>query len=223
MESWKRDLHKGIEQLSRHDPVRALKFFKTALEGCPALKGRELARLLFYLGITLIRLGMADSALKSWLTARKIYKNSYSAKMVKRFTNQYGMAKQNSDEMDDWKAFYAIQLKKYIRNKKSGRMSTFAERDMVHDLIYEYWKRLKDSGVLNEKTCYEKIRIFRKMKIIFPSMLVPDTTEEKLVPVSFYKKRRLVGNDRCYCGSGLSFGVCCGRTPGEREILNGLF
>ena len=82
METWQSDIKKGVRHLSQHQPGKALGFFCKALEGCPVAKSRSLSRLLFYLGVTLRRLGCVDSAVKSWLLSYKLTKDSFSLKMI---------------------------------------------------------------------------------------------------------------------------------------------
>ena len=169
------------------------------------------------------KLGLKDSALKCWNAGRRIRKNGHSGKMFNRFANGYGMAKQNTEELDDWKAFYSVHLERYLLSKRSRRIGTDAERDMIRDLIADHWERLKESGTLTGKTCEEKMALFRREKIVFPFFMVPNSLGDAIVPVHFNEKRKMRCADRCQCGSGLPFYMCCGRTPGVDELLNGLF
>ncbi len=220
---WKMELQKAIDHLAKHDAKNALACLKTAMEDCPVQSTKDLSRILFFLGITFKKLGMTNSAIKSWVVAQKIQKTKYSEKMIDRFANEYGMSKQKTSELDDWKAFYSIHAERYIRTKRSGRFGTLAERDMIRDLILEYWKELRSSGILEGKGPEEKKVLFRNVTIVFPFFVVPKRLDDPYVYVNFRKNSGKSTNDTCFCGSGLSFSVCCGRTPGEEELPNGLF
>ena len=213
----------GRFYLSKHDPENALKSFEAALELCPIDRNQELARILSYLGITFMKLGMSNCALKSWGTAQKLNKQGYASKLLRRFSNDYGMAKQVTQEIDDWKAFYAVHLARYLSTKKSKRLGTDAEKDMIWDLILDGWREVKARVDLAAMSSEEKMHLFSTYDIVFPLFAVPVTDEGKVpIPVDFSRKRRVSFEDHCFCGSGLPFKICCGRTPGEDELANGL-
>jgi tetratricopeptide (TPR) repeat protein len=220
MHSWQRKIKRGIHLLSRHDADRALEFFRQALEECPVSQTREMARLLFYMGIALKRLGCMSGAIRSWLSSLKLTKDRYALKMIKRFTNCYGMERQGTEELDDWRAFYSIQLARYLNSKRNRRFSSDAERDMVNDLITEHWARLVAQRCLENRTPEEKNRIFRAVKIIFPFVILPNKRENSIIQVDFRWRRRIEAQDRCFCGSGLPFLACCGRIPRQTGITS---
>jgi tetratricopeptide (TPR) repeat protein len=220
---WRTEIDRGIRHLSQYRPEAALKCFYKALNSCPVSRKKELSRLLFYLGVTLNRLGFLDCAIKSWLASQRLNKFRYSLKMIERFANTYGMERQSCVELDDWKAFFSIQVARYLRSKKTRRFSCEAERDMIRDLISDYWKDLKRQGKLNLKSPEEKNRLFKSVTIVFPFVLLKDGKRDSLIHIDFRQNRKVVLDDRCSCGSGLSFMVCCGRTPGEVELLGGFF
>lgn len=223
MDLWQTKLNRGKYYLSRHKPCAALKNFYEALKTCPVSNSRSLSRLLFYLGITLKRLGYLNPALKSWLASQKLKRCKYSLKMIKRFINEYGMARQSCSEKDDWEAFYSIQMKKYLSGKKIKCFKTSAEKDMIKDLISDHFRVLKTNKILENKTATEKNNLFNRVKIVFPFLYLKENKQDPLIHVDFLHNKRVDLTDRCPCGSGLSYMVCCGRTPGKMELLNGLF
>ena len=200
MQTWQSDIKKGVRHLSRHQPDKALGFFCKALERCPVAQSRSLSRLLFYLGVTLRRLGCVDSAVKSWLLSYKLTKDSFSLKMIQRYANTYGMAKQADEERDDWRAFFSLQLSRYLVTKKHKRFSCDAERDMVRDLIYDHWLQLKKRHLLSGKSPEEKEKLFQAVKIVFPFVVVPDQLIHPVVHVDFRHNRKVELHDRCPCG-----------------------
>lgn len=215
-------LTEGKARLSRHDPHGALRCFEKALLGCPPTKRSELATILYFLGVTLVRVGNPAGALRSWTTASRLLKHrSRASVMLKRFSNCYGMVRQATPELDDLHAFYSIQLDRYLRSKPSQRIGSTAERDMIRDLISESWRELACSGRLEGHSASEKLTLFRRISIVFPSFIVPPWGDPKVIPVNFARKQRISVNDRCACGSGLPYMLCCGRTRGAGELLSG--
>lgn len=224
MESWKRHFKKGKEKLSKHSPETALRELQLALEQCPTKENSSLAKLMFYIGITLKKLGAPNGAVKSWVLAQKLNKSGYSTKMIKRFVNEYGMTKQNTAFEDDWKAFHAIQLEKYLNLKESRGISSIIERDVITDLIWDRWNALTLNNTLYGMTTEDKIEFFQNVEIIFPvNGKQKKYSNAGCIHVNFAQKQRLGTSDRCFCGSGLPFGKCCGRTPGEDELCNGSY
>lgn len=218
---WRTTFAKGRAFLSLHDPERALKCFESALEECPVARSHELGRILFFLGVTLQKLGMCGCALRSWGVATKLDKHYFSGKFLQRFSNCYGMVKQESEELDDYNAFYSIQMNKYLSVKRSGKIGNDAERDMISDLIREGWKEVKTTVNLAALDSCEKISAFTRHRIIFPTAFVPQYARE--IPVNFAAKRKISYDDRCFCGSGLPYRLCCGRIPDSEKLVDGLF
>ena len=177
---------------------------------------------MFYLGVTLNKLGMASCALKSWSVAHKLDRHSYSGKFLRRFANAYGMAKQESEELDDWKAFYSVQLARYLSMKKSKRLGTDAEKDMIWELILDGWRELHNSMDLLSLDSEDKLKLFRAFKIVFPVFALPEDDEPRPIAVDFSRQKRVGLDDHCFCGSGLPYKLCCGRTPGEDELITGV-
>ncbi|GAB4222251.1 MAG: hypothetical protein Kow009_13970 [Spirochaetales bacterium] len=215
--SWQSNLYKGLKRISAHDPSGALKFLREAMERCPVYERKGLARILYFTGITLRKIGLNDSAVKSWNAAKRLCKTPLYAAYVKRFSNQYGMAKQAHPELDDWRAFYSIQIGKYLKTKKSHSFGTIAEQDMIRDLIFDAWQDLVRSGRLVGKTPGEKLRVFHRYEVIFPYFLI---SEPVAVPNEFLGQWTK-GVNPCPCGSGLPFQMCCGRRRGGWGAVTG--
>lgn len=206
---------RALLELARHNPAGALRLFQKALDDCPVTDEKELARLLYFLGVALMRLGDKGSAIDSWRAAHRLKHGTYALKMLRRYANSYGMARQTRGELDDWKAFLAIQVDRYLASKKNGRFSAEAERDMVRDLVFEYWRAIRASEVLEGRNPEAKEQLFRAVDIVFPYRL-PDEPGAEVIPVDFRRKRRVALADRCPCGSGLTFMSCCGRLSAAR-------
>lgn len=195
-----------------------------ALEDCPAARSDDLYNICFYLGVALRRIGYPQSGIKSWLSCQRLNKRGITRKMLARFTNCYGMDRQASSSADDWHAFSSIQIARYLLCKHQRTFSSVAEQDMIKDLILDAWDDLRRSGTLEAKSGCEKIEAFRGIRIVFPSLVQPEShVNEAVISVNFQTKKKVALTDRCSCGSGLPFVLCCGRTPGKEELLSGHF
>ncbi|MBN1685815.1 MAG: SEC-C domain-containing protein [Spirochaetales bacterium] len=224
IESWRIAYARGKAFLSLHDPERALKSFEQALAECPVGRSKELGKILFFLGVTLKKLGLSGCALRSWSAARKLDKHNFSDKFLERFTNRYGMIRQETPELDDWNAFYSIQLGRYLATKRSKKIGTDAENDMIWDLIREGWNELRQSVDLSILSSCERLALFGNYRIVFPFFSVPAAQESyESIPVDFTRQRRISFDDKCLCGSGLPYRLCCGRIPCKDELAGGIF
>ena len=222
MDTWERYFNRGKDSLSRHNPEQAIKELQLAIESCSPGEHSKLAKVLFYTGITLKKLGVPNGAAKSWIVAQKLKKSGKCTKMIKRFVNQYGMERQADSLLDDWKAFEAIQIKRYLDRKRARYFVTEAERDMIEKLISDHWQNITAKVTLTDLGKEKKLKLFREIRIVFPYFHMPEDFEtEKEIPVDFGKKRRIRPNDRCFCGSGSRYSQCCGRTIGVDELLSG--
>jgi hypothetical protein len=224
MSTWSMYFDNGLRLLSRHKPHAAIRFLESALQECPTSNVSELYRICFFLGVALKRLGYSQTAIKSWLSCKRLKKRGYAGKLLSRMTNPYGMEKQECESKDDWMAFASLQMSRYLLSKQRRAFSTRAEKDMIQDLIFDSWKFLSDSGALEGRSCSEKYGFFTKTKIVFPNFTMATVQNQSpVISVDFRAQKRLGLNDRCFCGSGLPFSMCCGRTPGREEVMSGIF
>lgn len=220
---WNRAFKTGVLYLTKHQPQYAIKHFKQALRFCPVYNKRDLNTILYYLGISLKKLGLPGSAVKSWGTGKKVYRHGLASLMYHRFINGYGMVKQATSELDDWNAYYSIQLQRYLNSKRSRKFGSEGEKDMIWDLIYDHWVRLLQSERLEGLGPCKKIELFRQETIVFPYFNVPDFQKKAEILVDFHKKSKIDPNAPCPCHSGLSYIQCCGRTKSEEELYYGVF
>jgi hypothetical protein len=195
------------------------------VEKAPQSADPVLATSLYYLGVALARLGETESAIRSWLLSHRIRRGTFAARMVERYTNGYGMARQGQRDLDDWRAFLAIQLARYLSRKKWGHFSSPAERDMVRDLLVDAWASLRLRASLEDMEPLAKRRLFEGVEVVFPmepkSGAPEHPAEEGVITVDFRRGRRTQATDPCPCGSRLRFMSCCGRLPDVRDLLGG--
>jgi hypothetical protein len=221
---WARHYDRGLTYLSRHRPVDAVKALQAALEECPPSKSRDLYKICLFLGVALQRMGFPQSAIKSWISCQRLNKRGPTRKMLTRYTNCYGMERQGTSEADDWQAFSSIQIARYLLGKNKRAFSTQAEQDMIADLIRDSWGSLRASTDFGGMSGCEKIEAFRAVRIVFPTVvLLEPHLDGPVIAVNFQTKQRVGLSDRCSCGSGMPFMLCCGRTPGKEELLSGSF
>jgi len=169
-------------------------------------------------------MGFPQSAIKSWISCQRLNKRGHTRKMLSRLTNCYGMDRQDSTVEDDWQAFSAIHTARYLLCKNKRTFSTRAEQDMIGDLIRDNWDIVRRSGALEGKFGCDKLQAFRSVHIVFPSVVRSEPhVDGPVIAVNFQTQRKVEPQDRCLCGSGLAFVMCCGRTPGKEELLSGLF
>ncbi len=215
---------RGLTSLARHRPAEAVKALQSALEACPASRTTELYKICLFLGVALKRIGFPQSAIKSWISCQRLNKRGYTRKMLSRYTNCYGMDRQGSTNADDWQAFSSIQTARYLLGKNKRKFSTQAEQDMITDLIRDSWKDLCSGTDLGGRSGCEKLEMFRAVRIVFPSVIQAERhLNGSVIAVNFQTKQKVGLNDRCSCGSGMPFMLCCGRTPGKEELLSGRF
>jgi hypothetical protein len=223
MSVWKLQMHRGLELLSRHNPVKAAAYLEQALDACPAARSGDLHRICFYLGIALRRAGHSQTAIRSWISCSHLQKRGHSRRLLERLVNGYGMARQESEHSDDRQAFLAIQLARYLATRNKRAFSTPAERDMVTDLIRDYWRGLERSEALAGKSPCQKRELFRAMRIVFPTVVLPEQAPGAVLAVNFRMQRKLFDTEHCFCGSGLPYASCCGRTVSWEELSRGSF
>jgi hypothetical protein len=233
VQSWLVDIRRGQRALHQHRPLRALHYFERALVAFPTVRTvptrrraphrSDLARVFRYIALSLRKAGMRNRAVGSLVETVRLHKRGHARRKLYHVTNGYGMARQATPEQDDQQAFYGVQLSRYIRSKRSHRLGTRAEIDMIAELIDEYWEQMRASEALVDKTVDEKLQFFRDTLIVFPYLSVPDALKTDDLAVDFGHGRRLGPDDRFVCGSGLPYRLCHGRTPGTDEVLVGKF
>ena len=215
MLSWAIYYKQGLRRLARHEPHLALKSFHAAVSACPVTQPSVLARILFYTGVALKKMHVNNAAVRAWAFSQRLVKTGRIRRHMRRFSNEYGMARHEFAEMDDWRAFYSIHLQRYLRLKKSRRMEAH-EADMIRDLIYDAWVVLQSSSLLEDMTTDEKMAAFGAVPITFPST-------DFVVGGNHPMEGTALLDFPCFCGSKQPFLSCCGRTTFSKKNLVGPF
>ena len=119
----------------------------------------------------------------------------------------------------DWQLFYSVQIERYLKRKVQKRFCSEVEKDVIKDIISEYWRCLKIK-IPENSSKKAKIDLFYRFVLIFPYFVVE---EETIIPVNFCKKTIIREEEACSCGSGIPYYDCCGRIPDAEELINGSF
>ena len=161
MENWKADFFKGKKCIISKDLKGALEYLHRSMIKCPVENDIELADLFFYLGVAFKKLGCIVPAVRSWDASMCADKGGRAAMLLRTIFPGERLSNDKSH-------FYLIQLSAYLGRKKSGKIDSEAEKDMIIDLISMYWEEIVDSGILKGQCQSEKILIFMDIEIDFP-------------------------------------------------------
>lgn len=150
MEQWKQQLEQGKHSLHSLEHQQAIVYLKEALSVCPVENSLGLSEILFFMGIAFRNLGHHNYAYRCWENA---------AMLRDRQESEYDL---------DWRAFYRIQLIKYLSTKNQQQFGSLAESDMIHDLIKLTWEEVKTSYDLMQSDFHDRCAFYRTVRISFP-------------------------------------------------------
>lgn len=216
----KAEYRRGMRALAGHDPATAIRLLRSAVDSCPASDHAELSRRLYWLAIALRRLGKDGLAIKALSSAQRLSPRGRARDMYERVANGYGMPRAACVEHDDYRAFCSIQIRRYLDGVPDRRFQSQEEIDAVLKVLADAWLRLNATGSLGKASCEEKLKAFRDAGIEYPALRERrDTRRVSVIAADFVRGRALKADDRCTCGSGLPYRMCCGRTrfPYESE------
>lgn len=162
---------KGIRELSRHRPDKAVMSLRDSLASCPAAKVEAVARVSYWLALAELRMDRPEMALHSLAQARRLRPRGYGARVYARRVNCYGMPRRASSDLDDFYAFYSIQVCSFLSRKPGRRFASEAEKDTVTRLVSFAWQNLKTSGRLLGLGPALRLSLFRDWPGVFPSFV----------------------------------------------------
>lgn len=223
---WQRYYRIGIRRIREHEPENAVEALRRAVKLCPVKRKRELSRALYFLGVAMRQAGFCESALRSWKVGARYRGFSYAAKLSNRFSNEYGMLEQRNRRDNDAQAFFSIHLGRYLETKRSRRIHSAAERDIVFELIAEAWSELSRGIDLAGMSAAAKLKLFREVFIVFPFLHTDDLPQgdaPRVIKVDFRRQGVQDEDGACRCGSNLGHLGCCGHIPGLEELDSGSF
>ena len=208
----------GRRALVRHDAVKALGFLRSAVDKTLP-DDANLAKYLYWVSICLWRLGRKELAIKSFSSAQKLLHHGYSRCIYERMVNGYGMIKTGSPENDDFQAFASIQIKKYLKSGKKQAFTNNFEKEVIVYLLVDSWRSLVNKVSIKDMSFSERIKFFHSCKINYPAAILENGIS--IITANFRLGKRVLADDRCLCGSGLPYRMCCGRTITPFEASNG--
>jgi len=201
--------------------------FNVALKTCSVEDPKNLARVLYYLGLALEHSGRRSLAVKSWVNARRLVREGAIVKVYVRWVNDYGMRRCSTPAADDYNAFKSVQTGRYLSLRGAGKFGSDAERDVVYGVVTDAFKVLAKSGILNGRSATDKMELFRRARLDFPRLYRETDYEQECEPIvgnfrpGAGQTLRIRADDPCACGSGLPRRMCCGRLYSCSEIESG--
>ncbi|MBU0933997.1 MAG: hypothetical protein KKI09_03475 [Spirochaetes bacterium] len=163
-----KDFSRGLDALARHDPATALVHLRSAVAACSAAHPGELSRRLYWLAITLHRLGKQPLAIKALSSARQLAPRGHISRYFSHTTNEYGQPRCSCAEHDDYRAFFSVQVQRYLWSVPGQRFTDNVEMETVMAIIAKAWLQMQKSGALAELDCRQKVAYFNRYRIQFP-------------------------------------------------------
>jgi hypothetical protein len=213
------DFRLGRRELARHRPDLAVRSLRKAVDECPAVRAGELSRNLYWLSLALLRLDRPELAIRSLASAQKLRPRGIARSAYTLRVNAYGMCRRSSPELDDFYAFYSVKACSYLESKERPRFDSNAEKDAVTRLISDAWRTVSRSGKLAGLSASRKLTLFKSWRIEFPLFGLNQPNHGRILAADFRRGSKILGEERCSCGSGLPFIRCCGRTSTPSECL----
>lgn len=204
----------AMRAVKHHDPARALPLMREAVSACPVFLHQELAKRLYWLSMVLFKLGREGPAVKALASAQKLGRRGHGRAMYNRKVNGYGMPRASCAEHDDYKAFFAIQVRRYLSSVPGRRFASQEEMEEILRLIAAAWVSLGKGKAQPAGTCADKLDAFREVQIDFPALrerTVPSGSTATTLAANFRTGEPVHADSRCPCGSGLAYSRCCGR------------
>ncbi len=216
------EFRRGKRDLARHRPDLAMMHFRAVVESTPVEDTRAFVEAMYWLAVSFFRLDKPELAIKTLASAQRIRRRGVVRDAYLAWVNGYGMIRRGKSELDDFYAYSSLQIGSYLGKKRMKRFDSMEEKDIVMRIVTDAWKRLCASGMLEGKSCSEKLGLFKSRKPIFPSFRQGARgSGARMLAGEFGTAACLENEARCVCGSGLPYCMCCGRIPGLRELSGG--
>ncbi len=146
-------LEEGKKELNANNAHKAMMMLSRALESCDCGRNNSLGEILFYLGVSFMKLGQPVYAKRCWL-------NAFSVR---------GSNDSKEAGSPEWQLFYTVQVSRYLNRKRSFAFDTLAEGDMVRDLIQTAWKEISELPTLKSLSYDDRIAYYFSLRIVFPA------------------------------------------------------
>ncbi|HOX92123.1 MAG TPA: hypothetical protein PLC54_04315 [Spirochaetales bacterium] len=208
----------GMRALQKHNPARALPLLRSAVDELGPESRALLSKHLYWLAIALFKLGKNELHIKALASAQKLAPRGRIRNAYCRASNGYGMSRAACAEHDDYRAFFAVHIERYLRTVSGGAFSSKEEQEAIMTLIAQAWLRVKDDVLRGSPDCGQKLAAFRSVQLAFP--VLTERTACRVLVGDFDTTNAAM---RCECGSGLPRARCCGRVSVHRQAQPGSF
>jgi len=147
---------------------KAINMYETALKYFSENEKMEKADAYQNLGFSLWEVKRREEAIEAWKTSLKYNpKQKNVKKTLKKFTNEYGMAK-SPVGLDDFWAFVDFKRKEFLANKDRDYFKGLDEAKMVLEKITNAWDNeiiSKSGAKLKRMKTKEKVKLFKDTKV----------------------------------------------------------
>lgn len=154
--------------MANHDAAAALPYLRLAVDQCPPERRTELSRRLYWLSMALRRLDRQTLAIKALASARQLSPRGPVSRSFYNITNGYGQPRCACEEHDDYRAFFSVQVKRYLWTVPGQRFADNSEMEIVLEVIAKAWLQLQKEISLDGLDCRTKLACFDKYRINFP-------------------------------------------------------
>jgi len=183
-------LQTSLRLLSSHRPQKAIAPLQKAVALCTLEDRAQLERALYWLSIALMRVGRTNLAIKALANARRVVPRGHSAALYKRLTNDYGMPRSACCDHDDYRAFFSIQVRRYLGTVPGAKFTDRLEMDTVLEMIAASWLRFKRAHDLSQFRSCEKVGLYEQFRIQFPRLRLSGYSKCAIVSFSGYAVSR---------------------------------
>lgn len=184
---------------------------------------RHVATLYRAAAMEALRKGRGDLSVALLVNGVRSCKRGPAKRRLMSVSNGFGMVHRGSFEEDAQHAFFGVQLSRYLARKRTRRIATPAEADMLLQLLLESWEEQRKQVVDSDAAPTELLEAFAGVRIVFPYVELPPDFRDPVIEVDFDRGERVQPERSCWCGSGLSHFRCHGRIPGAAELGIGRF
>jgi len=154
--------------MGKHDAIRALPLLRIAVDQCSVKQRNELSRRLYWLSLALRRLDRQTLAIKALASARQLAPRGFVSRSFGHIANGYGQPRCACEEHDDYRAFFSIQVKRYLWTVPGQRFTDSTEMESVLAIIAKAWVQLQQEISLDGLDCTSKVACFDKYRVSFP-------------------------------------------------------
>jgi len=176
--------------LSRHQAQKAIAPLRKAVDLSSITNRVQLERSLYWLSIALIRVGRTALAIKALASARQVMPRGKGAVLYKRLTNDYGMPKSGCCGHDDYRAFFSIQVRRYLATVADGKFASSLEMDTVLEMIAAAWLQFRRSHDIESMECAKKVKLYEGLRLQFPSLRLAGFSKCRVFAFKAYKHSR---------------------------------